>query len=71
MQLFDHLLQKHAFLAADSVLVILNKQLLNILFQQFTTAFQYSLTHKIKSLLDRFFELAGKFFIIIKRYEKY
>lgn len=47
VQLFDHLLQKQAFLTADSVLVILNEQLLNIFLQQFATAFQYGLTHKM------------------------
>lgn len=31
MQLFDHLLQKHVVLATDTVLIVLNKHLVNVL----------------------------------------
>ncbi|MNC46382.1 hypothetical protein D3C75_954030 [compost metagenome] len=45
MQLFNHLLQKHVILAADSVLIVLNEHLVNVLLEQLTATFQYLLIH--------------------------
>lgn len=47
MKLLDHLLQEQALLPADSVLVIPDKQLLNVFLQHLAATLQYGLAHVI------------------------
>ncbi|HFL3236856.1 TPA: hypothetical protein ACG3KH_004314, partial [Clostridioides difficile] len=44
-QFLDHLLQKHAVLAADSILIILQNHLMDVFFEQLAATFQYLLIH--------------------------